>query len=178
MKKIVFAVNGMKKCVRLRAMEPEDLDLLYRIENDPEVWHVSATNVPYSRYALHDYMARTTGDIFVDHQVRLMIENEEGIVVGIVDLVDFDAKHSRAELGLIIERPFQRQGYATLVLQQVAHYARTVLRLHQIYACISINNEASLALFRKLQFAESAVMKDWLFDGHTFVDAVLMQKIL
>ena len=40
--------------VRLRAMEPEDLDLLYEIENDIETWHVGAGNVPYSRYLLHD----------------------------------------------------------------------------------------------------------------------------
>ena len=40
--------------VRLRAMEPEDLDFLYAMENDKEVWDVGCTNVPYSRYVLHD----------------------------------------------------------------------------------------------------------------------------
>ena len=35
--------------VKLRAMEPEDLDVLYEIENDAEMWHVGAVNVPYSR---------------------------------------------------------------------------------------------------------------------------------
>ena len=44
--------------VRLRAMEPEDLDALYRIENDRDVWDVGENNVPYSRYILHDYIAR------------------------------------------------------------------------------------------------------------------------
>lgn len=168
----------MKKNVRLRAMEPEDLDLLYRIENDPEVWRVSATTVPYSRYALHEYIANATGDIFTDRQVRLMIENENGDVVGIVDLVNFDAKHSRAELGLIIERPFQRQGYARLAIQQMEDYAQSVIRLHQLYACISTSNVATLTLFRKHGYVESAVMKEWLFDGQAFTDAVLMQKIL
>lgn len=33
--------------VRLRPMEPEDLDLLYRMENDPETWDVSNFSVPY-----------------------------------------------------------------------------------------------------------------------------------
>ena len=44
--------------VHLRAIEPEDLDLLYRIENDVKLWNVGITNVPYSRYALHDYVGR------------------------------------------------------------------------------------------------------------------------
>ena len=84
--------------IRLRALEPEDLDLLYNIENDQSLWDVGNTNVPYSRYALHNYIAQTTGDIYQDGQVRLMIENEQSEVVGIADLVNFDARHQRAEL--------------------------------------------------------------------------------
>ena len=38
--------------VTLRAIEPEDLDLLYQIENNQQLWHVGATNVPYSRYTI------------------------------------------------------------------------------------------------------------------------------
>ena len=33
----------------LRALEPEDLDVLYSIENDIELWSVGYTTVPYSR---------------------------------------------------------------------------------------------------------------------------------
>ena len=39
--------------VRLRAIEPEDLDTLYKIENDRTLWGIGPTNVPYSRFALH-----------------------------------------------------------------------------------------------------------------------------
>ena len=46
--------NDSKPSVRLRAMEPEDLDTLYQMENDVEIWNVGTTNVPYSRYVLHD----------------------------------------------------------------------------------------------------------------------------
>ncbi len=76
-------------------MEPEDLDVLYQIENDPGTWCVGVVNVPYSRYLLHDYIANATGDIYADKQVRLMIENVEGACVGMVDLVNFDPRHSR-----------------------------------------------------------------------------------
>lgn len=43
--------------VRLRALEPEDLELLYRWENDPELWEVGNTLAPYSRYILKEYIA-------------------------------------------------------------------------------------------------------------------------
>ena len=84
--------------IRLRAIEPEDLDILYEIENDRELWDVGATNVPYSRYSLHNYIATQTSDIYADRQLRLMIENEEGQTVGIADLMNFDPRHRRAVL--------------------------------------------------------------------------------
>ena len=126
--------------VNLRAIEPEDLDLLYRIENDVRLWNVGTSNVPYSRYVLHDYVAHVTNDIYTDRQVRMMIENEEGKTVGIVDLVNFDPANRRAELGLIILNDFRRQGYAMATLEQIHDYARRILHLHQIYGFLTENN--------------------------------------
>ena len=45
--------------VTLRALEPEDLELLYHIENDDKLWNVGITNVPYSRFMLQEYSADT-----------------------------------------------------------------------------------------------------------------------
>ncbi|WP_455537312.1 GNAT family N-acetyltransferase, partial [Prevotella koreensis] len=74
----------------LRAMEPEDLEELYAIENDRSIWDVGSTNVPYSRYALHEYIANATNDIYADKQLRLIIETNGGGVAGIVDLFHYD----------------------------------------------------------------------------------------
>ena len=164
--------------VTLRAMEPEDLDLLYRIENDPELWGVSATNVPYSRYTLHDYIAQSAGNIYVDGQVRLMIENAGREVVGIADVVCFDAKNLRAEVGLVIERAHRRHGYATQALAQIMDYSLRVIHLHQLYAFVPVDNQPSLALFSHAGFTHGSTVKDWLFDGHSYIDALLMQKML
>ena len=40
--------------IRLRALEPEDLDLLYAWENDTSLWEFGSTLVPYSRYVDRD----------------------------------------------------------------------------------------------------------------------------
>ena len=85
-------------------MEPEDLDFLYGVENDDRLWNVGVTNVPYSRSMLLDYITSATGDIFADKQVRLMIDNEVGETIGMVDLMDFSPIHRRAELGLVIRK--------------------------------------------------------------------------
>jgi diamine N-acetyltransferase len=164
--------------ITLRAIEPEDLDLLYRIENDVRLWNVGTSNVPYSRYVLHDYVAHATSDIYADRQVRMMIDNELGQTVGIVDLVNFDPANRRAELGLVILNDYRRQGYAMATLEQIHDYAIRILHLHQLYVYIDECNEASLSLFRKVGYTVSGHIPDWLFDGEHYHDALLFQHVL
>ena len=156
-------------------MEPEDLDVLYQIENDPGTWCVGVVNVPYSRYLLHDYIANATGDIYADKQVRLMIENVEGACVGMVDLVNFDPRHSRAEVGVVIQECYRRRGYATEALRLALDYAREVVYLHQVYGVVSVENEVSLKLFRSLGFEDGVILKDWLYANDTYREAYLLQ---
>lgn len=164
--------------IRLRAMEPEDLDLLYDIENDTKLWDVGVTNVPYSRFVLHDYIARSSSDIYTDRQVRLMVENAEREVVGMVDMVNFDPRHMRAEIGIVIACAHRRRGYASAALEKVAEYARSVLHLHQLYIVADNGNKASVGLFGKMGYRITAELKDWLYDGKEYHSAVLMQHIL
>ena len=161
------------KQIKLRAIEPEDLDLLYHIENDVELWNVGTSNVPYSRYLLHDYVANAKNDIYTDRQVRMMVENEEGKVVGVVDLVSFDPANRRAEVGIIIMNDYRRQGYAIAVIDAIKDYALRILHLHQLYAYVDCDNNASMRLFEKAGFCVSAKIKDWLFDGVKYHDSVL-----
>ena len=164
--------------VRLRAMEPEDLEMLYTIENDPELWGVGCTNVPYSRYVLHDYIAQSSGDIYTDRQVRLIIEDHQHEIIGVADLLNFDPKHRRAEVGIVIIGKRRRQGNASDALAALHDYAREVLHIHQLYAFIAADNEPSLALFRKFDYHVSQPLADWLYDGKAYHPAFIVQKLL
>lgn len=162
----------------LRAIEPEDLDTLYVIENDEQLWDRGVTNVHYSRYILHNYIAESKGDIYADRQVRLMVENAEGETVGIIDLVDFDPSHLRAEIGIVIQRKFRHKGYAYEALRKMLSYASRILHLHQLYVYIDSDNDISLKLFQKVGFCRTVCLKDWLYDGKSYHDAILMQYFL
>ena len=164
--------------MKLRAIEPEDLDLLYQIENNQSLWQVGATNVPYSRYTLHDYIASSSDDIYADRQVRLMVENDEGETVGIVDLVHFSPQHQRAEVGVVILNAHRRKGYAVAAIEALSDYAQRVVHLHQLYAVVDTHNEAAVALFRKAGFSVHNTLQEWLLDGHSYPDALLMQRFL
>ncbi|MCR5129983.1 MAG: GNAT family N-acetyltransferase [Prevotella sp.] len=163
--------------VTLRALEPEDLDELYAIENDETIWNVGQTNVPYSRYALHDYLAHASADIFVDRQVRMMIVGEEGESIGLVDIMNFDPQHRRAELGIVIKQPFRHQGNGRAAIEAVMSYAERHWHLNQLYVVIDKENKPSISLFDQMGFEKGTSLKSWLFDGHNYRDAIVMQKI-
>jgi len=171
-------MTGNKAAVKLRAIEPEDLDTLYGIENDESLWSVGATNVPYSRYTLYDYIANAKNDIYTDRQVRLMIEDCGRDVAGIVDIINFDPKNLRAEVGIVIKRGFRNRGLACATLDRIKEYSLSVLHLHQLYAYVDKNNVGSIRLFEKCGFMKSSELKDWLFDGKEYHDALFMQLFL
>lgn len=161
--------------IKLRALEPEDLDLLYQIENDQELWDVGTTNVPYSRFMLHEYIASVTGDIFADRQVRWVIENEDNEIVGLIDLINFNPQHNRAEVGLVIQKQFRDQGYGHAALLQLIDYSHKFPHIHQLYALVNGNNVKCANVFKKVGFQQDAVLTDWLFDGEQYHDVLLLR---
>lgn len=173
-----FNVETTMPVVRLRAMEPEDLDALYRIENDRDVWDVGENNVPYSRYILHDYIANASADIYADKQVRMVVENEKGQLVGVADVVNFCPSHARAEVSIVICREHRKKGYARAAIRQIMDYALRTLHLHQLYAVVREDNMPSLNLFSSLGFKSKMVLDDWLFDGKDYHNVVVMQFFL
>lgn len=166
--------------LRLRAPEPEDLEVMYEMENNPTVWEVSCTTVPYSRFMLRQYLEQATGDIFTDKQVRLMVERTtDGQVVGCVDLTNYEPLHGRAEIGMAISTAHQGQGIGRRALRMLCAYASGCLHLHQLVAYIPADNEACLQMFRREGFTRHLPLTDWLAtaDG-TYKDAVLVQCLL
>ncbi len=165
----------------LRAIEPDDLDLLYAVENDRSLWQLGNTNVPYSKELLRNYILNTTGDIYTDKQLRLIIELPSDAlttIIGIVDLTRFDPRNARAEVGIVILDAFRHRGFASQVLQRLSAYCKNLLHLHQLYAVIPVANDASRRLFAKCGYRECATLHDWLHDDTGYKQALVMQKIL
>ena len=166
------------KKIRLRALEPEDVEFLYSIENDTAMWDVGCTSTPYSRFALNSYVMGNTADIFADKQMRLMIESLEGVAVGLIDLFHFDPKNQRAEIGIAVAAKYRNQGYAGEAISLIQKYCKKVAHLHQLYAWVDAENLQSISMFRKAGFDECATLKEWLYDGQNYRDAVLLNFFL
>ena len=174
-------MNLTSRLCRLRALEMEDLEAMYGWENDVDMWRVSGTTAPFSRHVLSRLIEEQQFDIYATRQLRLVVEvaSMEGYeAVGAVDLFDFDPQNRRAGVGIMITKPYRRQGLAADALQAVERYAREVLQLHQLWCSTTADNEASIALFRKAGYEECGRRREWLLTPQGALDELLWQKIL
>jgi diamine N-acetyltransferase len=161
----------------LRALEPEDLDFIYEIENDETFWEISATQTPYSRFLIKQYLENAHQDIYEAKQLRLVMVSNKKENIGLIDLFEFDPKNKRVGVGLLIaKREFRYKGYGKEALQLVCKYAFKHLQVHQVYANIGEDNEASIKLFESLNFKRIGVKKDWNFSNGNFKNELLYQK--
>ena len=165
--------------VYLRALEPEDLEFIYAIENNESVWEVSNTQTPYSRFLIRQYLENAHQDIYEAKQLRLAIcVNDTFEAVGLIDLFDFDPKNNKAGVGIVISSENNRNaGFGSEALQLVINYAFNQLQLHQLYANIGSDNEISLQLFTKFGFQKIGVKKDWIKVNNVYKDELLFQLI-
>lgn len=164
-------MNGLENdLIRLRAIEPADVDVIYKWENDVSIWRVSNTITPFSKNLIRQYIKNAHLDIYQTKQLRLMIElkagNDIATPIGTVDLFNFDPYHLRAGVGILISEPENRQkGYAFSAINLMIKYAFDILGLHQLFCNISEDNKASLKLFDKAGFRIIGNKNDWLKTG-------------
>lgn len=167
------------KNIYLRALEPNDLEFVYAMENDQSIWEVSNTQTPYSRFLVKQYLENAHQDIYEAKQLRLAIcQDEDFPALGLIDLLDFDPQNRRAGIGIVIQSINDRnKNIGSEALHLMIQYAFHNLNLHQLYANIATDNLASLALFTKFGFQEIGVKKDWTLVNGTFKDEALFQLL-
>ncbi|MBR5813030.1 MAG: GNAT family N-acetyltransferase [Bacteroidaceae bacterium] len=162
--------------MKLRAPEPEDLELLYAMENDTALWSVGNATLPYSRYTLREYLEQSRQDLITERQARFVIELSNGECAGMIDLADYDPINSRAEVCIGVLGAYQGKGVATRALQLLCSYASGRLHLHQLYAYVPAWNEASIKLFEKTGFEITAKLSDWIREKDGYSDVVIVQR--
>lgn len=165
--------------IYLRALEPNDLEFVYAMENDQSMWEVSNTQTPYSRFLIKQYLENAHQDIYEAKQLRLAIcQDQDFPAIGLIDLFDFDPKNNRAGVGIVIQGQENRnQNIGSEALELLLKYSFYHLNLHQLYANIGTENSASIALFSKFGFQKIGVKKDWVLVHGSYQDEAIFQLI-
>ena len=164
--------------LHLRALEPEDLEMLYKWENDTDVWKFGSAMSPYSKYVLRQDIADAQTDIFQSKQLRFMIAlHEEETAIGTIDLYDFDTLNSRCGVGIYIEPTYRKNKYAAQALNILLSYAFHFLKINQLYAIIPESNQPSIKLFQSSGFTQSGILQQWISYDNEFENAIIVQKL-
>lgn len=165
--------------IYLRALEPEDLEFIYAIENDEDIWEVSNTQTPYSKFLIRQYLENAHQDIYEAKQLRLAIcTNTSDKAIGLIDLFEFDPKNNRAGIGIVIQNKEDRSnGYGKEALGLVIDFSFNQLQLHQLFANIGVENSSSLNLFAIFGFQKIGVKKEWIYMNNKYQDEAIFQLI-
>ncbi|SHE79537.1 diamine N-acetyltransferase [Seinonella peptonophila] len=160
----------MDDTVRLRPLEREDLLYVHRLNNNAEImtyWFEE----PYESFVeLCDLYDKHIHD---QSERRFIVEKEE-IRLGLVELVEIDYIHRRAEFQIIIDPSNQGHGYATIATKLAIHYAFTVLNLHKLYLIVDIENQRAIHIYEKVGFQTEGKLRDEFFAAGRYHDALRM----
>lgn len=166
------------KRIHLRAVEPEDVDLMFACDNDEDSRIWTDYTSPLSRRQLMDYALTYDADPYRSGQLRMVIDliREDGVhtPIGLADLYDLNQGDGRAFVGIYIMPEYRGTGYARETLHRLADYCSSILGLRMLAAKISTRNTPALSLFSKCGYKEICILPAWHRLGHTYHDISLL----
>lgn len=168
----------MSSDIKIRPLEPEDIDFVYESENNQRNWRVSNNLLPYSRYDIEQFVLNNEHDFLKQGQIRFIIEEaHSGKNAGIIDLFMEDSHNMRAGVGVMVVDEFRNKGYARQSLMLIKRFAFDIQGLHQLYCHIHTDNEKSIRLFESSGFKRAGLKKDWFYFGGLYSDVYFYQLI-
>lgn len=156
--------------LKLRPLEREDLHFVHDLDNNETVMHYWFEE-PYEAFVeLCDLYDKHIHD---QSERRFIVESEKA-PVGLVELVEINHIHRRAEFQIIIAPDFQGRGYATHATALAMDYAFTVLNLHKLFLVVDCDNERALHVYQKLGFVEEGRLLQEFFANGEYRDVIRM----
>ena len=161
----------------LRPIEREDLDALWRWQNDPEVMHYWAAPALISRDELAArYGGGLSGPTGQAHW--LLIATHEGEPIGRIGYVDLDRRNRRAELAIQIgERAYWGRGYGRDAIVAFLGHLFHELNLHKVWLRVEEYNGRARRAYERCGFRRDGVLREHTFLGGRYYDAIVMSLI-
>ncbi|EEO3715668.1 spermidine N1-acetyltransferase [Listeria monocytogenes] len=156
--------------LKLRPLEREDLKFVHQLNNDAKImsyWFEEPYEAFVELQELYDKHIH-------DQSERRFILELDGQMVGLVELMEIDYIHRRAEFQIIIDPKFQGHGYAVSATKLAMKYAFHVLNMHKLYLVVDKVNEKAIHVYEKVGFIREGELIDEFFVDGTYHDAIRM----
>jgi len=159
------------KTVRLRAWEPDDVEAMWRWQND---WDVQRLGDGEPELALsREAVGRQFGP--GSPLTMFMIETIDGRLIGSCSYHDYSGRSRSCTVGIWIgEADARGQGHGTEAMRLLLSYLFRHMGLHRVSLQVLANNAAAIASYRKCGFREEGRDREAVFQDGIWVDTVRM----
>lgn len=160
----------MSEELRLRPLEREDLKFVHELNNDANImsyWFEEPYEAFVELQDLYDKHIHDQGE-------RRFIVEKNDEMLGLVELVEIDYIHRRAEFQIIIDPKYQGHGYAVIATRLAMDYAFSVLNMHKLYLVVDKKNEKAIHIYKKVGFSVEGELKDEFFIDGSYHNAIRM----
>lgn len=156
--------------IKIRPLEREDLSFVHALDNDANIMRYWFEE-PYEAFVeLVDLYDKHIHD---QSERRFIIDNG-GTSIGLVELIEIDYVHRRAEFQIIIDPEHQCKGYACEATRLAMEYAFSVLNLYKLYLVVDNENKKAMHIYSKMGFEVEGVLKQEFFVNGQYRDVTRM----
>lgn len=170
--------NNTENLASLRPLERSDLHFVHTLNNNRSVmgyWFEE----PYESFVELEQLYNK--HIHDQSERRFIVENKSHEPVGMVELVEIDHLHRRAEFLVMIAPHFQGKGFAKAATNMAINYAFRGLNLYKIYLLVDVDNIPAIHIYESFGFQREGVLVDEYFsDGryHSVIRMCLFQHLM
>ncbi len=159
--------------IYLRPVEKEDMDLIYRALQNPEIRRLTGAKNIATKPQLEQYFERINSDNNrVDFTICLKENNE---VIGDIALMNISQSNRSAVTRIAISKEaYFGKGYGTEAMKLMLDYAFGVLNLHRVQLDVYSYNERAIKSYEKVGFKVEGRIRDELYYNHQYHDSIIM----
>lgn len=159
--------------VVLREIEEDDLDLIVKWRNDPEVLKWLFSYLPISNASQRQWYEKYLAE---DKTQTFIIEVKDGRVpIGTIGINEIDHRNQRGELGILIgENSYRGKGLGEESLRLMINYAFDQMNLRKIKALVFNDNRNAIILYEKCGFKHEGILKQEVYKEEKFKDVCIM----
>ena len=166
-------MNILGKFVTLRSIEKDDLEMMRKMLNDPEIESlVVGWAFPISKYQQEHWYEKNFND---DKNLRFVIETPDDGPVGLATLVNIDWKNRRATHGIkLVKRENRRKEIGTDTVMAIMRYAFDELQLNRLDGSWFDENVASKTLYQRCGWKVEGRIRKCIYKNGRYRDLDLV----
>lgn len=163
----------MNEVLQLRPLERDDLRFVHSLNNNASVMRYWFEE-PFETF---DELSSLYEQHVHDQSERRFVVADGLVRVGLVELVEINLIHRRAEIQIIIDPGFQGRGLASTAMLMALDYGFKVLNLYKVYLYVDKSNEKAVHIYDKLGFTPEGELVDEFFANGAYRTALRMYML-